>query len=159
IFQTGDSSLASATLDIFAAMGTGKATAQIKRAFHHKDSQIRSKALDILAKEGAENAKALCLNALKDSEKEIRIKALKLLTDTKDRKLAKPLFEMTKGTDFDSKDLDEKREMYIALAKMGGVALMNIFKDQLKGGVLDRSDKAIEKRVAAAWALSSLNHP
>ncbi|HLG19557.1 MAG TPA: hypothetical protein VI895_07035 [Bdellovibrionota bacterium] len=152
-FQTPNSNLALATLDLLSSIGLSKTAPQIKRAFHHKDPHVRSKSLDILAQEGAEHAKGLCLNALKDAHAIVRMKALKLLVDTGDKKLAKPIFELTRGAEFDARDLEEKKQVYTGLGRLGGAALLPIFRDELKGGMLDRTEKAIERRIAAAWGL------
>ena len=154
-----DTDLAISLLDLFSSLGADRSALLIKKTFRHSEPKVRDRVIDLAFKELPDHAKSLAILGIRDPNHVIRMKSLNFLVSLKDANLAVPILEVVREEAFDLKKRDEKIQLYSALTRLAGKALFKFFADELDRGILDRSEKDMDRQISSIWALKLLGSP
>ncbi|MFH1018218.1 MAG: hypothetical protein V1798_08570 [Pseudomonadota bacterium] len=159
-FSAAGKELALGLVEVLVAAGPGAERTQLlRRAVRHPEPLVRLKALDLIASEPVDATRNVFHAALRDPESMVRVKALQHVVKVKDLDSVRAIFDLVGDSAFDSRDLNEKKGFFMALAALGGPNLLEYFRQELDRGVLSRSEKDTDRRISAVHALAVLATP
>ena len=119
----------------------------------HEDIRVRIEVVKTMRHEDAATAKVILNRALYDLERSVRMTALRVIVDRGERPYAASLIGVIRCRDFASKDFDERRNTYLALADIAGDEVVDLFADILLRKNLFNNTEELEFKFIAIDAL------
>lgn len=126
-------------------------------ALKHEDVRVRREAVRILEKIGDSNSGTALIPLLDYDFNKIRIMAVKILAKWKVKEAIKPLLEIAEKKEFHNIDIEEKKELLLALAIIGQDEIIPFFRKLLRKRAFFNRGKKIETKILAIKALGVLN--
>ncbi len=151
--------LALEILGLVDTVGPSDRAPLLRRALRHTNASVRLKALEFTALEPVDSVRGVFQTALRDADSVVRVKALRYLVHVKDFKSSRAVFDVVRDKMFDERDLEEKKGFFMALAALGGSNLLEFFRQELDRGLLSRSEKDTDRRIASAHAMALIGTP
>ncbi|MBI3805737.1 MAG: HEAT repeat domain-containing protein [Nitrospirae bacterium] len=145
---------------ILGKIGDRRVLKSFPRLIHHKDAKIRKELLHVL--ETIEDPKTtdLLLKMVADPELSNRLFAVRALAKRKARPALEPLIGMLSSKEFEVKELQEKKEIFDAVARIGGDEVVPRVQRFLKTGwSLFKNAHVEEMGLCAASALQRIGTP
>lgn len=120
---------------ILGKIGQEQVIEKLQKAAVHKEAKVRKELIQTLDGMKDPKAKELLKGFLNDPESPLRILAIRSLAKESYAGALEPLEGMIEDPAFESKDLDEKKEIFDALGKIGGERVVPKMRELImKGG-------------------------
>ncbi|MFQ5597376.1 MAG: HEAT repeat domain-containing protein [Nitrospiria bacterium] len=145
---------------IIGKIGNERAIEYLPRFIQHEEIKVRKEVLHVLDSMDHPGAHQLFLDFLPDPDLSNRVYAIKSLAKKGIKEGLSVLLEMIGSKDFDQKALYEKKEIYAAVAQLGGDAVVpEMHKYVKKRWSLFRSLHFEERGLCAVVALQRIGSP
>lgn len=145
---------------ILGKIGDPRVLKAFPRLIYHKDAKIRKELLYVL--DGMDDPKAndLLVKMIADPDLANRLFAIRTLAKRRARGALEPLMVTLSSKDFEVKELQEKKEVFEAIARIGGDEVVSRMQRFLKTGwSLFKSANLEEMGLCAAHALQRIGTP
>lgn len=109
---------------VLGKIGQERVIEKFRKLIDHKEIKVRKELIHTLDGMKDPRAKELLKDFLNDPESALRILAIRSLTNQNYQGALEPLKEMVEDRDFIRRDLYEKKEIFEALGKIGGTAMV-----------------------------------
>ncbi len=145
---------------VLGRIGDARVISHLKRIKDHREPKVRKEIIHTLSEIKSDEAKNMLASYLNDSDNTVRVSALKRISFMEHRKAVPDILRIISSEEFDSKENYEKKELFEALAILGGKDQLPYLKDLLmkKSWIFGRT-KADELRLLSVHALRKMNIP
>ncbi|MCG3110577.1 MAG: HEAT repeat domain-containing protein [Candidatus Manganitrophus sp. SB1] len=141
-------------------IGDPKALKSFPRLLQHKDPKIRKEVLHALDMIESPKTNDLLAKVLSDPDLSNRLFAVRALAKRKAQEGLEPLMNLLPSKEFDEKELHEKKEIFDAIAKIGGDKVVPRLRRLLEvKWSLFKNARAEEMGLCAAFALQRIGSP
>lgn len=141
-------------------IGDPKALKSFPRLLQHKDPKIRKEVLHALDMIESPKTNDLLAKVLSDPDLSNRLFAVRALAKRKAQEGLEPLMNLLPSKEFDEKELHEKKEIFDAIAKIGGDEVVPRLRRLLEvKWSLFKNARAEEMALCAAFALQRIGTP
>ena len=145
---------------IVGKIGGDKAIAAFPRFIQHPELKVRKEVLHTLDAMPDPRAARLLIDFLSDPDLSNRVYAMKGLVKKQVKEGLPPLLALANGKAFEEKVLYEKKEIFNAVAKLGGDSVVPEIRKHLRvGWSIFRKVQAEERGLCAALALQRIGSP
>jgi len=143
-------------LYILGRIGTSGALEYLTHTFSHPDERIRREAVRVIGTLNNPNAFQYIKNALNDRSPSVRITAVRALGNIKTEGAKKVILAELSKKDFQSRDLNEKKEFYRTIAQWHDQETKEFLINTLMKKPFLKKKKKNETRACAALALGMM---
>jgi len=119
---------------VLGKIGQERVIEKFRKLIDHKEVKVRKELIHTLDGMKDPRAKELLKDFLSDPESALRILAIRSLTNQNYQGALEPLKEMVEDRDFITRDLYEKKEIFEALGKIGGTAMVPKMRKLVRQG-------------------------
>ncbi|MBI3812496.1 MAG: HEAT repeat domain-containing protein [Nitrospirae bacterium] len=119
---------------VLGKIGQEKVIEKFRKLVDHKEVKVRKELIHTLDGMKDDRAKDLLMDFLNDPESALRILAVRSLANQSYQGALEPLNEMVEDREFISRDLYEKKEIFEALGKIGGTAMVPKMRKLIRQG-------------------------
>ncbi|GAB4541906.1 MAG: HEAT repeat domain-containing protein [Thermodesulfovibrionia bacterium] len=140
-------------LYILGRIGTSIALEYLTHTLSHPDERVRREAIRVIGNLNNPNAFPYIKDALNDKSPSVRITAVRTLSNMKTEGAKKILLSELSKKEFSSKELNEKREFYRAIAQWNDIDVREFLMSVLKKRPFWKRKRHNETRACAALAL------
>lgn len=141
-------------------IGDPKALKSFPRLLQHKDPKIRKEVLHALDMIESPKTNDLLAKVLSDPDLSNRLFAVRALAKRKAQEGLEPLMDLLPSKEFDGKELHEKKEIFDAIAKIGGDKVVPRLRRLLEvKWSLFKNARVEEMGLCAAFALQRIGSP
>ncbi len=119
---------------VLGKIGQEKVIEKFRKLVDHKEVKVRKELIHTLEGMKDPRAKELLKDFLSDPESALRILALRSLANQNYQAALEPLKEMIEDREFVTRDLYEKKEIFEALGKIGGTAMVPKMRKLVRQG-------------------------
>ena len=145
---------------IIGKIGGERAIETLPRFIHHPELKVRKEVLHVLDAMTHPRAPELLIGFISDPDLSNRVYAMKSLAKKQVKEGLRPLLELIDSKGFEEKALYEKKEIFNAVAKLGGDSVLPTMQQHLKTRwSLFRNIQAEERGLCAALALQRIASP
>lgn len=138
-------------------IGDSKMLKAFPRLLQHKDSKIRKEALHALDMIESPKTNELLVKVLSDPDLSTRLFAVRTLAKRKSQEALEPLMILLPSKEFEEKELQEKKEIFDAIAKIGGDKVVPRLRRLLEvKWSLFKNARSEEMGLCAAFALQRI---
>lgn len=139
--------------------GNPKALEFFKKSLRHAEPRVRKETLRSLYKFTDKGVRELLEEALQDVDMQVRMQAVRALSDRSEQKSSPKILQLVKNEDFIERDFEEKKEFFLALARLTDENVMAVLKENLWRRNWLKKTKIEEMRQGAAFALNINGSP
>lgn len=141
-------------------IGDPKSLKAFPRLLQHKDPKIRKEVLHALDMIEGPRTHDLLIKVITDPDLSNRLFAIRILAKRKAQEALEPLMNILPSKDFEGKELQEKKEIFDAIAKIGGDKVVPRMRRLLEvKWSLFKNARAEEMGLCAAFALQRIGSP
>lgn len=145
---------------VLGKIGDPKVLKGFPRLMQHKDPKIRKEALHALDMIEDPKTNILLMKVLNDPDLSNRLFALRTLTKRKAQEALEPLLQILVSKEFEEKELQEKKEIFDSIAKIGGDKVVPQMQRLLQiRWSLFKNARSEEMGLCAAFALQRIATP
>ena len=145
---------------VLGKIGDPRMLKSFPRLMQHKDAKIRKEVLHALDMIEDPRTNDLLIKVISDPDLSNRLFAVRILSKRKAKQALEPLLSMLPSKEFETKELQEKKEIFDAIAKIGGdEAVPQLQRFLKKGWSLFKNAGAEEMGLCAAFALQRIGSP
>lgn len=119
---------------VLGKIGQEKAIEKFRKLVDHKEVKVRKELIHTLDGMKDHRAKELLVDFLSDPESALRILAIRSLANQNFQGALEPLKEIVDDREFNTRDLYEKKEVFEALGKIGGSAVVPKMRKLVRQG-------------------------
>ncbi len=145
---------------VLGKIGDVRVIASFSQFIHHEEIKVRKEVLHVLDAMKHPDATVMLIDFISDPDLSNRVYAIKSLVKKKAVDGLPSLFELIASKDFEEKALYEKKEIFNAVAKLGGDQVIPTLQKHLEvKWSLFKNIQADERAICAALALQRIGSP
>jgi HEAT repeat protein len=141
---------------ILVTIGSEEAIEAMLTAISNPNVDVRLKVLEHIGDLKTSKVANALVGRLKDPEARVRDIALRKLKGMEGQDIARKMQAVTREADFSYRDKDEKRNIFIAIGRLGGKSTISFFKEHFNTKNLLKRPAIDEARGSAAYMLGVL---
>jgi hypothetical protein len=119
---------------VLGKIGQEKVIEKFQRLVYHKEVKVRKELIHTLDGMKDPRAKELLKDFLSDPESALRILAIRSLANQNYQEALEPLIDMAEDREFTTRDLYEKKEVFEAIGRIGGAAMVPKMRKLIRRG-------------------------
>jgi hypothetical protein len=143
---------------ILGRMKDPRAVEHLAGTIRHNNREIRIESVGSLAHHRGTHAEQLLMQALLDQDIDVRTAALRTIVGMGSTRVLDSLIDFVESDDFKAKNIQEKKRLFLALARLGGPLLVSYFGEVLSKRKLFERSADTEIRLCAVAALVSVGN-
>lgn len=132
---------------VLGKIGQEQVIEKFRKLMDHKEIKVRKELIHALDGMKSPRAKELLKDFLSDPESALRILAIRSLTNQNYQGALEPLKEMAEDRKFVTRDFDEKKEIFEALGRIGGTAVVPKMRKLVRQGGSAWFNKSVKEEM------------
>ena len=132
---------------VLGKIGQEQVIEKFRKLIDHKEVKVRKELIHALDGMKSPRAKELLKDFLSDPESALRILAIHSLTNQNYQGALEPLKEMAEDRKFVTRDFDEKKEIFEALGRIGGTAVVPKMRKLVRQGGSAWFNKSVKEEM------------